>query len=151
MSRIFLTSLFVMFLIFVPALFAQQAASNPPNPVSLTEFKDDAMMRNHLRTRVHAALDTRLEKLDGLQTGEQIASYQGRLRSFFEESVDLDSFARSPLNAKTTGCLERDGYSVEKVIFESLPGFHVTGNLYRPASKQEFLNQLKKAINSLNH
>lgn len=138
MSRIFLKSLFVIFLIFVPALFAQQAASDPPNPVSLTEFKDDAMMRNHLRNRVHAALDTRLEKLEGLQTGEQIASYQGRLRSFFEESVDLDSFARSPLKAKTTGCLERDGYSVEKVIFESLPGFHVTGNLYRPAGDGPF-------------
>lgn len=37
-----------------------------------------------------------------------------------------------PLNARRTGEIQGDGYVIEKVIFESLPGFHVTGNLYRP-------------------
>lgn len=42
---------------------------------------------------------------------------------------------RTPLNAQVFGRLERDGYSVEKVYFESLPGFFVTGNLYRPRDR----------------
>lgn len=40
--------------------------------------------------------------------------------------------AKTPLNAKTTGKLERDAYTVEKVTFESRPGFVVTANLYVP-------------------
>ena len=39
---------------------------------------------------------------------------------------------KTPLNAKITGTIERDSYTVEKVIFESRPGFLVTANLYLP-------------------
>ncbi|MEZ5404115.1 MAG: acetylxylan esterase [Bryobacteraceae bacterium] len=38
-----------------------------------------------------------------------------------------------PLNAKVTGEIAADGYVIEKVIYESLPGYYVTANLYRPA------------------
>lgn len=44
---------------------------------------------------------------------------------------------KQPLNPKVFGRIERDGYSVEKVFFESYPGFFVTGNLYRPLGKKE--------------
>jgi dienelactone hydrolase len=43
---------------------------------------------------------------------------------------------RTPLKARIVGRLEREGYSVEKVCFESLPGFFVCGNLYRPRGKK---------------
>jgi dienelactone hydrolase len=39
---------------------------------------------------------------------------------------------RTPLNAVVHGKIERDGYTVEKVYFESMPGLFHTGNLYRP-------------------
>ena len=39
---------------------------------------------------------------------------------------------KTPLNAVVHGKLEREEYTVEKVYFESAPGFFVTGNLYRP-------------------
>ncbi len=39
---------------------------------------------------------------------------------------------KTPLNAVIHGTIDCDGYTVEKVYFESAPGFFVTGNLYRP-------------------
>ena len=42
---------------------------------------------------------------------------------------------KCPLNAKVFGLLDRGDYTIEKVYFESLPGFYVTGNLYRPKDK----------------
>ena len=42
---------------------------------------------------------------------------------------------RTPLNAVIHGKIDRPEYTVEKVYFESVPGFFVTGNLYRPKNK----------------
>ena len=39
---------------------------------------------------------------------------------------------RTPLNAKTAATLKRDGYRIEKVIFESMPNLFVTANLFIP-------------------
>ena len=41
--------------------------------------------------------------------------------------------ARTPLNARVTKRFERDGYRVENIVFESLPGLYVTANLYLPS------------------
>jgi cephalosporin-C deacetylase-like acetyl esterase len=37
-----------------------------------------------------------------------------------------------PLQAKVTGSIQADGYVIENVIYQSLPGYYVTANLYRP-------------------
>ena len=43
----------------------------------------------------------------------------------------------SPLNAVVHSKKVFDGYTVENVFFESVPGFFVTGNLYKPSKKLE--------------
>ena len=42
---------------------------------------------------------------------------------------------KTALRAQIFGKILRDGYSVEKVYFQSYPGFYVAGNLYRPVGK----------------
>jgi cephalosporin-C deacetylase-like acetyl esterase len=41
---------------------------------------------------------------------------------------------RTPLNQRSTGGFERDGYRVDKIVYESLPGFAITANLYVPTT-----------------
>jgi len=45
---------------------------------------------------------------------------------------------RTPLNAQVFGQITHPDYSVSKVYFESLPGFFVAGNLYRPIGDGPF-------------
>ena len=40
---------------------------------------------------------------------------------------------KTPLNARVSETVARDGYSVDKVIFESMPGVYVTGLFFRPS------------------
>ena len=42
---------------------------------------------------------------------------------------------KTPANAVVHGLVDRDGYTVEKVYFESFPSHFVTGNLYRPKGR----------------
>jgi dienelactone hydrolase len=37
-----------------------------------------------------------------------------------------------PLNARLLGRIDTGSYAIEKLIFQSLPGFYVTANIYRP-------------------
>ena len=45
-------------------------------------------------------------------------------------------FPKAPLNPKISGKLDRDDYTIEKVVLETLPGFTLSGNLYRPANRR---------------
>src|ERR1700681_2213977 len=43
---------------------------------------------------------------------------------------------RTPLHPRITGTIPMDGFHIEKVIFESLPGVYVTALLYVPDGSQ---------------
>lgn len=45
--------------------------------------------------------------------------------------------ARTPLNVKVTGVLDKGFYTIEKIAFESMPHIYVTGNLYLPKDRSK--------------
>ncbi|GAA4441383.1 hypothetical protein GCM10023188_39840 [Pontibacter saemangeumensis] len=60
-----------------------------------------------------------------------------RIRKGMVDGMGLARIPEStPLNPVIHSKRTYDGYTVENVAFESLPGFFVTGNLYRPTQKQ---------------
>jgi cephalosporin-C deacetylase-like acetyl esterase len=50
-----------------------------------------------------------------------------------------------PLNPRITGSVQSENYVIDKVIFESLPGFYVTANLYRPSRPGRYPGVLLQA------
>ncbi len=50
-----------------------------------------------------------------------------------------------PLNPRITGRIQADSYTIEKLIFESLPGVFVTANLYRPNQRGHYPGILLQA------
>jgi len=69
-------------------------------------------------------------------TWEQTSQYlQRHILVSTGQYPSFDPLLKSSLNPQIFGKIERDDYTVEKVYFESYPGFFCTGNLYRPRGK----------------
>ena len=86
---------------------------------------------NYLMKLALGYLEARKQRVAKLATPEEVKQRQAYLRECMIKS--LGGFPeRTPLNPRVMGMLDRDGYKIEKVIFESQPNFFVTANLYLP-------------------
>lgn len=86
---------------------------------------------NFLKPEVgQAVLDAALKQFPDRASWD---TYAAHLRTRLQEGANLAPWPRrTPLNAVIRQRRAYDGYSVENVAFESVPGYFVTGNLYRP-------------------
>jgi cephalosporin-C deacetylase-like acetyl esterase len=95
------------------------------------------MVHAYLIAECQKHFDKRKDVIANLKTPDDLKKRQQELRTKFIEA--LGGFPeKTDLKPQVTGKLERDGYVVEKIIFESRPNHHVTANLYLPAGKGPF-------------
>ena len=107
------------------------------------------MMHAYLLGKTHAALDRRKEAYEKLKTSEEVTAYQKRMRMFFLEQ--LGGFPeRTPLDARVVDRVERDGYRIEKVIYQSQPQLYVTALLYLPDAEPPYPGVLVPCGHSAN-
>jgi hypothetical protein len=75
---------------------------------------------------------TRLERFARVKTEPDLLALQDELRRKVLAIIGGLPETRAPLNAHVTGTIAMDGYRIEKLVFESLPGVHVTALVYVP-------------------
>ena len=95
-------------------------------------------IRSYLTNTAHDITKNSLKDIQSVADWEEIKS------SKYQEFVEMISLGdmplsgnRSPLNVKITGTIQMDGYRIEKLYYESLPGLYVPANLYIPDNIKE--------------
>jgi cephalosporin-C deacetylase-like acetyl esterase len=77
-------------------------------------------------------LDRRERAIAAIRTTADADRRKATVRARLTELIGGLPAYEGPLRARVTGVLRCDTHTIEKVIFESLPGFYITANLYRP-------------------
>jgi dienelactone hydrolase len=91
--------------------------------------KDDSRNTNTPNTDTHATLPN-------FHTLQEWEKRKAQLRKQILSAAGLYPMPeRSPLHAEVFGRLQREDYSIEKVLLETLPGYYLGGNLYRPLNR----------------
>ena len=76
--------------------------------------------------------DQRRAVFEAVRTEADLHALRSALRARVIEIIGGLPETKTPLNARVVGTVPRDGYRIEKVVFESLPGLHVTALVYVP-------------------
>lgn len=106
-----------------------------PIQVLPAEYHADQMMQRWLMQKADERFEQWAKTFESLKTPEQIEAYQQERRQRFVESIG--GFPEpTPLNPKITGTISRNNYRVEKILFESQPGLHVSSALFLPDDSQ---------------
>ena len=124
---------------------AMLAAGDPATaPEDLSVIQGDVggttparMLYAYLQAQAQKCFDARRELVATLHTPDAIQQRQEELRARFIAA--LGGFPeRTPLNSRVVGTRQADGYRLERVIYESRPGHHVTAVLYLPDGQGPF-------------
>jgi cephalosporin-C deacetylase-like acetyl esterase len=98
--------------------------------LALPDYSRD--LERYLVRLANGARERRKRVVDAISTRQGVVERQKAVVAELWKMLGgpLD---RTPLNARVTGTVERQGYRIEKVTFESRPRLYVTANLYVPA------------------
>ncbi len=87
------------------------------------------------RSMMYSYVDRNLRPIEASASREQWEARKRLLRKEILEIVGLEDLeSRGPLKWVSKGVLDRDGYTIEKILYESYPGMMVPALVYTPKS-----------------
>ena len=86
---------------------------------------------HHFRSEAFELLDARANAVAAIDTESAWRARQKSVREAIAEAMGPFP-EKTPLNARVVGTLQKDGYRVEKIVYESQPSFFVTAVLFLP-------------------
>ncbi|MGV3556618.1 acetylxylan esterase [Larkinella arboricola] len=96
------------------------------------QYSDPAnLLNHHLSAEAFALLKQQEKTVAGLKTKTAWQARQAQMKEKLWKVLGPFS-DKSPLNPKVTGVIQKDGFKLENIIFESQPGFYVTATLFIP-------------------
>jgi len=115
------------------AASAKQPTAPQPELVPLNRFP--RMMQEYFGKRIIEQENAAEAVIAGLRTRGQAEAHVRETTKKVKQCFGALP-GKTPLNARVTGVVDRDSYTIENVIFESRPNFPVTGNLYLPKNRK---------------
>jgi hypothetical protein len=120
------------------ALALAAATSAPGQSPSSSPTQRRAAFDAWMDTQAYASLAARQEHLAGLGSSLEVATRGREVRTALLEMIGGLPETTAPLNARITRTQQRDGYRIEHLIYESLPGLRVTALVYVPDGSVPF-------------
>ncbi|MEJ0033441.1 MAG: acetylxylan esterase [Bacteroidota bacterium] len=81
--------------------------------------------------------DARRKVFDNIRDEKSLDALRSDIKTKVLNMIGGLPQEKTPLNAKVTGKIQMDGFHIEKLVFESVPGFHVTAHVYVPDDNAE--------------
>lgn len=125
-----------LILIALSLIFSVVFSANAQDDISQFKFWQfysdvENSLYKHFCTVAFDQLEERKADIRNLETEEDWLTRQSQVRKKLLDIIGPFP-EKTPLNVQITGTLKKDGYTIEKVIYESMPGYYIPGALYIP-------------------
>jgi cephalosporin-C deacetylase-like acetyl esterase len=106
-------------------------AQTAPAPAAAAQPTGRDRLIDWLTDLAHRQTAARRAAIAALTTEEDARQRQVRVRSLLSEMIEFATVT-GPVISETTGVSHEDGFDIERIRYQSLPGYWVTANLFTP-------------------
>jgi dienelactone hydrolase len=113
-------------------------AANAQKQFNVLDWKTDVTLNTYLVQQMHAQYEARRKEFEAAIKSKEAATVYVKKVQAKAKKLFGNLPAKTALHATVSGTIRKEGYSIEKIAYESFPGHHVTANLYLPVGQGPF-------------